>query len=216
MTKRIVILALLLALLTTALPARALTNAEKYDAALQGMVGYLSGEEGMTAEDLFMLFSGCASYQHSASLAIYCKVLADVEKGDFSMVYPLIRQLRANAAFGEYLAETEGLGTLDELESYVRGREAEQAGDTALALEFYGRCLSFADGETRFYALSGELLEGKYQEALNVLQNSTERNARWYYLSALANDGLGNRVTAMEHIRPPARCSTLPVCGRYN
>ena len=42
---------------------------------------------------------------------------------------------------------------------------------------------------------------GRYQEALNALQNSPERNARWYYLSALANDGLGNQVTALEHIR---------------
>ena len=42
---------------------------------------------------------------------------------------------------------------------------------------------------------------GRYQEALNALNNSTERNARWYYLSALANDGLGNQVTALEHIR---------------
>ena len=42
---------------------------------------------------------------------------------------------------------------------------------------------------------------GRYQEALNVLNNSTQRNARWYYLSALANDGLGNQVTALEHIR---------------
>ena len=42
---------------------------------------------------------------------------------------------------------------------------------------------------------------GRYQEALNALGNSSERNARWYYLSALANDGLGNQVTALEHIR---------------
>ena len=42
---------------------------------------------------------------------------------------------------------------------------------------------------------------GRYQEALNALQSSAERNARWYYLSALANDGLGNQVTALEHIR---------------
>jgi molecular chaperone DnaJ len=34
-----------------------------------------------------------------------------------------------------------------------------------------------------------------------VLDSCTERNARWYYLSALANDGLGNQVTALEHIR---------------
>ena len=42
---------------------------------------------------------------------------------------------------------------------------------------------------------------GRYREALNTLENSGERNARWYYLSALANDGLGNQVTALEHIR---------------
>ena len=42
---------------------------------------------------------------------------------------------------------------------------------------------------------------GRYQEARNALENSQERNARWYYLSALANDGLGNQVTALEHMR---------------
>ena len=42
---------------------------------------------------------------------------------------------------------------------------------------------------------------GRYHEALNALNNSAEKNARWYYLSALANDGLGNQVTALEHIR---------------
>ena len=41
----------------------------------------------------------------------------------------------------------------------------------------------------------------RYQEALNTLQSSPQRDARWYYLSALANDGLGNQVTALEHIR---------------
>lgn len=42
---------------------------------------------------------------------------------------------------------------------------------------------------------------GRYQEAINTLQNSTDRNGRWYYLSALANHGVGNQVTALEHIR---------------
>jgi len=42
---------------------------------------------------------------------------------------------------------------------------------------------------------------GRYHEALNALNNCSEKNARWYYLSALANDGLGNQVTALEHIR---------------
>ena len=42
---------------------------------------------------------------------------------------------------------------------------------------------------------------GRFREALNTLENSVQRDARWYYLSALANDGLGNQVTALEHIR---------------
>ena len=41
----------------------------------------------------------------------------------------------------------------------------------------------------------------RYREALNALSNCTTRNARWDYLSALANHGLGNQVTALEHIR---------------
>ena len=42
---------------------------------------------------------------------------------------------------------------------------------------------------------------GRYQEALNILSNSTQRGGKWYYISALANNGLGNQVTALEHIR---------------
>ncbi len=41
----------------------------------------------------------------------------------------------------------------------------------------------------------------RYREALNVLESCQTKDARWYYLSALANDGLGNQVTALEHIR---------------
>lgn len=42
---------------------------------------------------------------------------------------------------------------------------------------------------------------GRFQEAINTLNNTKQRDARWYYLSALANDGLGNQVTALEYIR---------------
>ena len=42
---------------------------------------------------------------------------------------------------------------------------------------------------------------GRYREAINILQSDSNRNARWYYLSALAHNGLGNQVTALEHIR---------------
>ena len=38
-----------------------------------------------------------------------------------------------------------------------------------------------------------------YQDALYVLNNISERNARWYYYSALANAGVGNRIQAQQH-----------------
>lgn len=41
----------------------------------------------------------------------------------------------------------------------------------------------------------------RYGEALRILESVSERNAQWYYLSSLANDGIGNQVTALEHIR---------------
>ncbi|MBO5303123.1 MAG: DnaJ domain-containing protein [Lachnospiraceae bacterium] len=41
-----------------------------------------------------------------------------------------------------------------------------------------------------------------YKEALNVLNGIAfaDRSARWYYYSAMANAGIGNNVTAQEHI----------------
>ena len=60
---------------------------------------------------------------------------------------------------------------------------------------------STAQGDQYQQAAQQYIRFRRYREALNALQNSSERNARWYYLSALANDGLGNQVTALEHIR---------------
>ncbi len=57
------------------------------------------------------------------------------------------------------------------------------------------------DGDNYQQAAYNYIRFGRYREALNALNNSSERNARWYYLSALANSGLGNDVTALEHIR---------------
>ena len=52
-----------------------------------------------------------------------------------------------------------------------------------------------------FRAAAQYIRFGRFREALNTLNAMPERNARWYYLSALANNGLGNQVTALEHIR---------------
>jgi molecular chaperone DnaJ len=41
----------------------------------------------------------------------------------------------------------------------------------------------------------------RYQEAFNVLNRITDRNAEWYFLSAYAHAGVGNRAQAMEFAR---------------
>lgn len=48
---------------------------------------------------------------------------------------------------------------------------------------------------------------GNHQQAIDILNTITSggRNARWYYLSALANDGAGNSLMALEQIRRAVR-----------
>ena len=65
----------------------------------------------------------------------------------------------------------------------------------------YGGQSSHSSGDDYQQAAYQYIRFGRYREALNALSNATQRNARWYYLSALANNGLGNQVTALEHIR---------------
>ena len=46
---------------------------------------------------------------------------------------------------------------------------------------------------------------GYYKEAINVLNQVTERNAQWYYYSAIANWAMGNNVIAKEHTNTAVR-----------
>lgn len=39
----------------------------------------------------------------------------------------------------------------------------------------------------------------RFQDALNMLNRMSTRNAQWYYLSAMANMGLGNNILAKDH-----------------
>lgn len=68
---------------------------------------------------------------------------------------------------------------------------------------FYGqRTYTQPDDDDRYQRAAYQYVRmGRYQEALNILSNAKEKDAQWYYISALANNGLGNQVTALEHIR---------------
>lgn len=88
-------------------------------------------------------------------------------------------------------------------------RKMQQINDAYEAIKNPGK--SYAGGYSQqTYQDSGDRYQqgayqyirmGRYREALNILAQSQQRNAQWYYLSAIANDALGNQVTALEHIR---------------
>ncbi len=58
---------------------------------------------------------------------------------------------------------------------------------------------SASQEDVRLRAAINYINSQHFSEALNVLSDIQERSARWYYLSALANAGLGNTVTARQH-----------------
>ncbi|MBS6367520.1 MAG: molecular chaperone DnaJ, partial [Clostridiales bacterium] len=62
-------------------------------------------------------------------------------------------------------------------------------------------------GPTEFQAARHFINLGSYQDAANVLDgmDQADRSAEWYYLSALANYGLGNRILATQMIETALR-----------
>lgn len=45
----------------------------------------------------------------------------------------------------------------------------------------------------------------RYQDAINVLKQIRTKNALWFYYSALAHNGIGNTITAMEYAQTAAQ-----------
>ena len=60
--------------------------------------------------------------------------------------------------------------------------------------------------EAHLRAAGNYIRNGYYREARTTLDNMAEqeRNARWYYYSAVAHSGLGSNVAALEHARRAA------------
>ena len=59
-----------------------------------------------------------------------------------------------------------------------------------------------ADGDTpELREVNVMLSMRRYREALNALATISNRNARWYYYSAVANAGMGNNIQAMNHAK---------------
>ena len=56
------------------------------------------------------------------------------------------------------------------------------------------------DDKTRHLkAAKNYIRAGRYQESMHVLSGMERKDAGWYYASAIANSGLGNNVSALQH-----------------
>ncbi|MGF7142482.1 molecular chaperone DnaJ [Anaerotaenia torta] len=69
----------------------------------------------------------------------------------------------------------------------------------------YGSSYSGGSDYGELDAVVGYLNARRYREALQILSAAEHRNARWYYFSAIANVGIGNNVTAHDHITQAMR-----------
>lgn len=96
----------------------------------------------------------------------------------------------------------------------IKNPEKYRQSSTSSGYNPYGSAYGAYTGYRQSYGSSGYsdtnkqaaynfIRYGRYQDALNLLQRmeSAKRDAQWYFLSALANEGLGNQITALEHMK---------------
>lgn len=73
---------------------------------------------------------------------------------------------------------------------------------TASSSASSGASSAGASTQTKYYqAVINFINHGQYAQAINLLNQMEKSDGRWYYLSALANMGYGNREKAMSHIK---------------
>ena len=66
---------------------------------------------------------------------------------------------------------------------------------------FAGGTYTNQAGQDPYAVIYRYIQAGYYQQALQLLSQINDRQARWYAYSALANYGMGNKVTAYQHIQ---------------
>lgn len=79
------------------------------------------------------------------------------------------------------------------------GRTAHGAGS---AYNSYYRYRRSNTSSPDYYTSAAQFINNRqYAQAINVLKNIDNKTAQWYYLSAVANMGLGNRSLALSYIQ---------------
>lgn len=152
--RRCISLLLLLCLFAAAIPVQAsgLSKEDRYGAALTELHRYFDGDDTIGLELLVQFYQELGNYKDSVAFWLYTTILWNVEQGDYSQLVSHTTLLRWNTDFCDLLAEEE-LPTVDELEAYALGRQAEAQGDLAAATGYYGQSINVLDSMMRLTQL---------------------------------------------------------------
>jgi len=114
-----------------------------------------------------------------------------------------------NAAYQQIKSgkTTQSNGGYGNQNSYTNGNSSNGGDDPFGGFNPFEGFGSFGGGQrqraeySQFDPVNSYLNAGYYNEALNVLESITSRGAEWYYYSSLANSGVGNIITSLNHAK---------------
>lgn len=70
------------------------------------------------------------------------------------------------------------------------------------AYDYYSHRKKSSESKPDYYTSAAKFINDRqYSQAINVLNNISERTAQWYYLAAVANMGLGDQRLALSYIQ---------------
>jgi len=79
----------------------------------------------------------------------------------------------------------------------------------------YGGYSGSYNNSQSFIPVQNYINSGRFDEALNMLNNMRERPAEWYYFSALAHEGKGNTMTALNYAQQAANMDPANIQYRF-
>ena len=83
--------------------------------------------------------------------------------------------------------------------SYGSGGYSYGGGSSSYGYGNYGQQNQSSYQSSEMQAVYNYLNNRRFQDAINVLNRMQVRDARWYYMSAVANAGIGNNILARDY-----------------
>lgn len=192
--KRILALLLGIVLLMAAVPAVPALADEELSSELKEIQGLLEEyignmdsvkDEAAITQNTNILRDCLAKLENTSggpakkAIEVYCNVLLKIESQEFVDARQNMRALKLlkdnfEAAFLKGSDVNTPLLTVDELESYLQGREEEYMGHDEKAIAAYEACLAKADATKRVAAIKDRM----YSDAVNLIIEGKDSDAR--------------------------------------